>query len=143
MICQTILISDPMKASCEMTDRKPFEGRAQGRLSELGDISSRPLFGGHGIYWRDVIFGIVFRGRLYFKVDEGSKGEYVAKGMPPFRPNERQTLKSYYEVPSEVLDDREAPLSWAREAIRAGQDSQDPASSASEPRAIIRDHSIR
>ena len=46
--------------------------------------------------------------------------------MGPFRPNERQTLKSYYEVPPEVLDDPEALLSWAGEAIRAGQESQGP-----------------
>jgi len=31
-------------------DRNGFEGRALDRLSELGDTSSRPLFGGHGIY---------------------------------------------------------------------------------------------
>jgi DNA transformation protein len=43
--------------------------------------------------------------------------------MGPFRPNERQTLKSYYEVPPEVLEDPEALRSWAGEAIRAGQDS--------------------
>ena len=97
-----------------------------GRLSELGDLSSRPLFGGHGIYWNDVIFGILSGGRLYFKVDEDSKDEYLTRGMGPFRPNERQTLKSYYGVPPEVLDDREALLSWAREAIRVGQDSQEP-----------------
>ena len=46
--------------------------------------------------------------------------------MGPFRPNERQTLKSYYEVPPEVLDDPEALLSWAGEAIRAGQSSESP-----------------
>jgi DNA transformation protein len=102
------------------------DDRIHDRLAALGDISSRPMFGGHGIYWRDVIFGMVFRDRLYFKVDDRSKGEYRARGMVPFRPNERQTLNSYYEVPPEVLDDREALLSWAREAIRAGQDSQSP-----------------
>ena len=95
-------------------------------LRGLGDISSRPLFGGYGIYWKDVIFGILFRGRLYLKVDEESKGDYLARGMGPFRPNERQTLKSYYEVPPDVLADPEALLSWAREAIRAGQVSQRP-----------------
>jgi DNA transformation protein and related proteins len=110
-----------------MMDRTCFEGRALDRLSELGYISSRPLFGGHGVYWNDVIFGILFRGRLYFKVDEGSKGDYLARGMGPFRPNEWQTLKSYYEVPPEVLDDQEPLLSWAREAIRVGQDSLRPA----------------
>jgi DNA transformation protein len=96
-------------------------------LRDLGDITSRPLFGGHGIYWRDVIFGMVFRERLYFKVDDQSKDEFLARGMEPLRPNERQTLKSYYEVPPEILDDREALLSWAREAIQVGQESQMPA----------------
>jgi DNA transformation protein and related proteins len=109
-----------------MMDRTSFEGRALDRLSELGDISSRPLFGGHGIYWNGVIFGIHFRGRLYFKVDDESKGDYLARGMGAFRPNERQTLKSYYEVPPEVLDDKEALMSWARGAIRVGQDSLKP-----------------
>jgi len=97
------------------------------RLAALGEITSNPMFGGHGIYWNDVIFGIRFRGRLYFKVNDHSKGDYQARGMGPFRPNERQTLKSDYEVPPEVLDDREVLLSWAREAIRAGQDSLRPA----------------
>jgi DNA transformation protein len=69
-----------------------------------------------------VILGIIFGG-LYFQVDDQSKGDYVSSGMTPFRPNERQTLTSYYEVPSDVLDDREALLSWAQEAIRAGQSS--------------------
>ncbi len=96
-------------------------------LKGLGDVTSRPMFGGHGLYWRDVIFGMVFHERLYLKVDDQSKGEYVSRGMGPFRPNERQTLKSYYEVPPEVLHDREVLLSWAMEAIRAGMSSGDPA----------------
>ena len=43
------------------------------RLAALGEITSRPMFGGHGLYWRGVIFGIVFRDRLYLKVDERSR----------------------------------------------------------------------
>jgi DNA transformation protein len=65
------------------------------RLSALGEVSSRPLFGGHGLYWRETIFGILFGGRLYLKVDDRSKDDYVSRGMGPLRPNERQTLKSY------------------------------------------------
>jgi hypothetical protein len=41
--------------------------------------------------------------------------------MGPFRPNERQTLKSYYELPPEVLAEPVALLSWAGETIRGGQ----------------------
>ena len=98
-----------------------FEDRILDRLAALGDITSRPLFGGHGFYWRGVIFAIAYRERLYFKVDERSRPAFEARGMRPFRPNERQTIKSYFEVPPEVLSDPETLLSWAEEAIRAGQ----------------------
>jgi DNA transformation protein and related proteins len=96
------------------------------RLAPLGEVTSRPLFGGHGIYWSETIFAILFEGRLYLKVDDESKAAFEARDMGPFRPNDRQTLKSYYEVPPEVLDDAEALLSWAGEAIRAAQESQGP-----------------
>ena len=104
----------------------PFEKQIHDRLSCLGEGGSRPPFGGHGVYWGETIFAIVFRGRLYLKVDERSKGDYLTRGMGPFRPNERQTLKSYYEVPPDVLANPEALLSWAGEAILAGRASQGP-----------------
>ena len=96
------------------------------RLSALGEVTSRPMFGGHGLYRGETIFGILFEDRLYRKVDERSKANYESRGMGPFHPNERQTFKSYYEMPPDVLADPEALLSWAGEAIRAGQSSHDP-----------------
>jgi DNA transformation protein len=84
------------------------------------------MFGGYGLYWRETIFGILFEDRLYLKVDDRLKADFVSRGMGPFRPNERQTLNSYYEVPSEVLADPEALLSWAGESIRAAQSSTSP-----------------
>jgi DNA transformation protein len=90
-------------------------------LSGIGEITCRPLFGGYGIYWRDVIFGIVFGGKLYLKVDDRSRPDFTSRGMGPFRPNERQTIKSYYEVPQDVVADKESLLSWVKEALRAAQ----------------------
>ena len=103
-----------------------FHDRILDRLAALGDISARAMFGAHGLYWRGVIFALLFRDRLYLKVDERSRPDFEARGMGMFRPNERQTLKSYYEVPPEVLADPESLLYWAREAIRAGQSSGSP-----------------
>ena len=115
-----------------MTTDETFEDQVLSRLADLGDISSRAMFGGHGVYWRGIIFAIVHAERLYLKVDEQSQPDFEARGMGPFRPNERQTLKSYYEVPPEVLGDREALLSWAHEAIRAGQASASPGGTTSD-----------
>lgn len=110
-----------------MRTGQTFKDRVLDQLGALGGITGHPMFGGYGIYWNETIFAILFGDRLYFKVDDQSKGDYVSRGMPPFRPNERQTIKSYYEVPPDVLDAPEALLSWARGAIRSGQTSQNPA----------------
>src|SRR4051812_24334252 len=108
-----------------MTEER-FEDRLLDRLAALGEVTSRPMFGGHGIYRGDAIFAIAYGGLLYLKVDDRSRPAFEARGMGPFRPNERQTIKSYYEVPPQVLADPEALTSWAREAIRAGMGSQTP-----------------
>jgi TfoX/Sxy family transcriptional regulator of competence genes len=51
-----------------MTDRT-FNERVLDQLAPLGNITSRPMFGGWGTYWEGVIFAIQYRDRLYFKVD--------------------------------------------------------------------------
>jgi DNA transformation protein len=87
------------------------------QLGELGPVTSRAMFGGHGLYLGDQFFAIVHRDRLYFKVDEASRPDYERHGSGPFRPNARQTLKSYWEVPAEIVEDRETAVEWARDAV--------------------------
>jgi DNA transformation protein len=87
------------------------------QLGELGPVTSRAMFGGHGLYLGDQFFAIVHRDRLYFKVDEASRSEYERRGSDQFRPNERQALRSYWEVPAEVVEDRGLAVEWARDAV--------------------------
>lgn len=75
------------------------------------------MFGGHGLYEGQVFFGILFKNRLYFKTDPASLPPYIERGMKPFRPNARQTLKSYYEVPVDLIEDPDELTLWARRAI--------------------------
>jgi TfoX/Sxy family transcriptional regulator of competence genes len=37
--------------------------------------------------------------------------------MQPFKPTEQQTLKRYYEVPADVLEDAERLVEWAENAV--------------------------
>ena len=87
------------------------------QLAELGPVTSRAMFGGHGLYLGDQFFAIVHRDRLYFKTDAASRADYQARDSEPFRPHERQTLTSYWEVPAEVVEDRATAVEWAREAV--------------------------
>ncbi len=81
-----------------------------------GELEFRRMFGGHGLYRDGVFFGILMDGRLYLKTSEATLGEFMSRGMEPFRPSERQTLKTYYEVPGDVL---ESPAELAEWALRA------------------------
>lgn len=94
-----------------------FKCYIEDALQILGDVRLRRMFGGYGIYRGEIFFGILHQDRLYFKTDETSRVNYVAHGMQPFQPSAKQTLKNYYEVPLEIVDDPEALVAWAREAI--------------------------
>jgi DNA transformation protein len=89
------------------------------QLSELRLPSCRAMFGGFGLYADENFFGIIYKDRLYFKTDAATRRVYASMGMKPFRPNARQTLKSYYEVPADILEDCEQLTAWARSAIEA------------------------
>lgn len=66
------------------------------------------MFGGHGLHAGKQFFGILYGAQLYFATNSQTARAYLARGMQPFRPNARQTLADYYEVPPEILDSREA-----------------------------------
>ncbi len=91
------------------------------QLQDLDELDCRPMFGGYGLYQGDIFFGIIFKGRLYFKTDARTAGPFIKMGMKPFRPNARQTLKNYYELPVDILEDRDRVTEWARKAIRCGE----------------------
>lgn len=90
-------------------------------LEALGDVEPRAMFGGTALYLEGDVFGIVYDGRVYLKVDEASRAAYVDAGSAPFRPRPTQTLKSYYEVPPHVLEDAETLSRWAARALAAAR----------------------
>ncbi|HEY2917933.1 MAG TPA: TfoX/Sxy family protein, partial [Candidatus Binatia bacterium] len=46
------------------------------QLLELDDVEARRMFGGYGLYRDEIFFGIIHKGRLYFKIDDSTVGEY-------------------------------------------------------------------
>ena len=87
------------------------------QLHALEVVTYKPMFGGYGLYCGVLFFGIVFDGRLYFKTDDESRKRYEAWDSAPFQPNAKQTLKSYYEVPDDVIDDADRLGELGEEAV--------------------------
>jgi DNA transformation protein and related proteins len=74
------------------------------------------MFGGHGLSLHGRFFGIIHKGRLYFRTDAATVPRYRAQQMKPFRPNASQTLKNYYEVPVDIVESAEQLVDWAMAA---------------------------
>ena len=86
------------------------------QLSDLPSLTHRAMFGGYGLYCGSVFFGIVHKGRLYFKTNETTARRYRERKMKPYRPNAKQILHSYYEVPVDILEDAGELTLWAQQA---------------------------
>jgi DNA transformation protein and related proteins len=88
------------------------------QLEGCGPIVTRRMFGGLGIYARDIFFAIVDNDILYLKVDDTTRADFEAAGCRAFRPygDDRQSIH-YYEVPVAVLEDASELARWGRKAI--------------------------
>ena len=100
------------------TKQDGFKDFVLDQLRELPGLTHRAMFGGYRLYQRETFFGIIHRGRLYFKTDPTTAPRYRDRGMKPFKPSSTQTLKNYYEVPVEVLEDSDALTAWASQATQ-------------------------
>ena len=88
------------------------------QLAGMNPVTCCAMFGGFGLYHRDLFFGILNKGRLYFKTNASTRPAYEAYGMKPFQPSDKQTLKNYYEVPPDILENEEELIIWARDAVQ-------------------------
>jgi DNA transformation protein len=89
------------------------------QLADLRGLTCRAMFGGYGLYRSGKFFGIIHKGRLYFKVTETTVARYKAQRMKPFRPNAKQTLTSFYETPVDIIEDAEQLTGWAEQSARS------------------------
>ncbi len=89
------------------------------QLAGLDDVEARRMFGGYELYQDETFFGIIHKGKLFFKIDESTVREYRLRKMKPFRPNAKQMLKSYYQVPVDIIEDADELHEWAMKAIAA------------------------
>jgi DNA transformation protein len=98
-------------------------------LTPLGPIAARRMFGGVGLFHGGMMFGLIAREELYFKVGDTNRAAYEAAGEAPFSyPTKHgtHTIGSYWRCPPDLLDDPETLQDWARQAIAAATAASGP-----------------
>jgi len=107
-----------------MSRPRAFADQVVARLSPLGPVRARGMFGGFGIYHEDLMFALIASTRLYFKVDDDTVERFEAAGCAPFtyaRGEGKRIVMSYREAPAGAIDDPDALLPWAELGLAAAR----------------------
>ncbi|MBY0422810.1 MAG: TfoX/Sxy family protein [Parvularculaceae bacterium] len=103
---------------------RDFFDFAAERLSPLGEIRIRKMFGGAGVYCDGLFFALLDDDLLYLKTDDLNRAAFEAAGLAPFifRPKDGPPVAmSYYGAPETVWDDEDDMRRWAGLALDAAR----------------------
>jgi DNA transformation protein len=83
------------------------------------------MFGGAGLYRDGTMFGLIADDVAYLKVDDSNRAEFVRAGSSAFQPfPDKKTTMSYYEIPADVLEDRNELVRWAERSLAIARKSK-------------------
>jgi DNA transformation protein and related proteins len=99
-------------------------------LAGVGELRTRKMFGGVYIYCNDLFIATVHDNTLYFKANENTAPEFIARKLKPFSyPTSSGTVTlQYYQAPAEALESKAKMKPWATKALLAAE--QDAARNA-------------
>jgi DNA transformation protein and related proteins len=89
-------------------------------FAPFGKVKLRRMFGAEGLFRDGLMFGIVYRERIYLKTSEDSRQAFITEGASPLYyefKNAEGVLTSYYELPDRLYDDPDELTEWARAAF--------------------------
>jgi DNA transformation protein len=98
--------------------------RLETGLTPLGHFRARPMFGGHGLYLDDLMFGLIFEDRLYLKADDESRAAFERARSEPFvydTHKGRRISTSYWLCPPAALTAPAKLRAWVGRAHAAAQ----------------------
>jgi DNA transformation protein len=104
-----------------MPNTPSFVEHALELVSLVGPARARRMFGGHGLYLGDVMFGLLDDDELFLKTDAETVARFEEAHCEAWvyaAPRGPQRT-SYYRPPDEAHEDPEAMLPWARLAVDA------------------------
>lgn len=83
------------------------------RLKSIDGITSKKMFGGHGIFHEGKMFGIIdSKGAAFFKVDDSNKSDFEKTG------GQQHSKMPYYSLPEAILNEPEELVKWAKKSIK-------------------------
>ena len=89
------------------------------QLEGIDGLHSRRMFGAVGLYSGELFFGLIDDDTLFLKTDGSNAAEYISRKMPRFMPfpERPEAVMAYYQVPADIMEDKESLHDWARKSV--------------------------
>lgn len=101
-------------------------------------VRIKRMFGGAGIFWDELMIGLVSDERIYLKADDTTKADFEAEGAKPFVFTQKSgdiVAMSYLELPERLYDEPDELRAWALKARDVAVRSKSAKSRSAGPRA--------
>ncbi len=86
--------------------------RLRDDLAALGNVTTKKMFGGHGVFEDGIMFALVdSQGTPYLRADDATSSTFEQAGA------QRHGKMPYWTIPSPVLDDERTLVEWADRAL--------------------------
>lgn len=105
---------------------KPILKDSMRLFEQLGQIKSRSMFGGFGIFADDTMFALVVKDKLHLRADEKLTEQFKAQGLEPYVYKKRgfPVVTKYYAVEQDIENNSQQILSVARLALEASNNEK-------------------
>jgi DNA transformation protein and related proteins len=85
-------------------------------------VMVKRMFGGAGIYAEGMMFGLIFDGAIYLRVDEASIPNFEREGSVPFvyplaKTHAGRPSRHFWRLPDRLYDDPDELAVWAARAL--------------------------
>jgi DNA transformation protein len=85
-------------------------------LHSLGPVTSKKMFGGHGIFCDGVMFGLIdSQGTVHLRADDTTAERFEEHGST------KHGRMPYWTVPAGILDTESELASWAAQALEVAR----------------------
>jgi DNA transformation protein and related proteins len=89
-------------------------------------VTVKRMFGGAGIYAEGLMFGLIFDGAIYLRVDETSIPSFEREGSVPFvyplaKNHVGRPSRHFWRLPERLYDDPDELVVWASRALAIAQ----------------------
>ena len=82
------------------------------KLIQIDGITTKKMFGGHGIFHDNKMFGLIdSKGGAFFNANETNVDDYLSLG------SHKHSKMPYYSIPESVFTDFEKLEDWAKKSI--------------------------